>query len=66
MILVGSEGDEALAEIADYAVYLPIIHEELNPILYVIPLQLLSYQIANMRGCDVDQPRNLAKSVTVE
>ncbi len=66
MILVGSEGDEALAEIADYAVYLPIIHEELNPILYVIPLQLLSYQIACLRGCDVDQPRNLAKSVTVE
>ncbi len=66
MILVGSEGDEALAEIADYAVYLPRINEELNPILYVIPLQLLSYQIANMRGCDVDQPRNLAKSVTVE
>ncbi len=66
MILVGSEGDEALADIADYAVYLPLVHEELNPILYVVPLQLLSYQIANMRGCDVDQPRNLAKSVTVE
>ncbi len=66
IILVGSRGDDALAEIADFAIYLPIIHEELNPILYTIPLQLLSYQIANMRGCDVDQPRNLAKSVTVE
>ena len=66
IILVGSRGDDALADIADFAIYLPVIHEELNPILYTIPLQLLSYQIANMRGCDVDQPRNLAKSVTVE
>ena len=66
MILVGSRGDAALADIGDFAIYLPVIHEELNPILYTIPLQLLSYQIANMRGCDVDQPRNLAKSVTVE
>ena len=66
MILVGSRGDDALVDIGDFAIYLPVIHEELNPILYTIPLQLLSYQIANMRGCDVDQPRNLAKSVTVE
>jgi glucosamine--fructose-6-phosphate aminotransferase (isomerizing) len=66
MILVGTEGDENLARIAEHVIYLPQIHEDLNPILYVVPLQLLSYQIANLRGCDVDQPRNLAKSVTVE
>lgn len=66
LILVGSEGDENLARIAEQVIYLPEIHEDLNPILYVAPLQLLSYQIANLRGCDVDQPRNLAKSVTVE
>jgi len=44
----------------------PTCHEELNPILFVLPLQLLAYEIATLRGCDVDQPRNLAKSVTVE
>ena len=66
MILVGTEGDESLKRISDHVVYLPEIHEDLNPILYTIPLQLLSYEIANLRGCDVDQPRNLAKSVTVE
>nr|MBF0221290.1 glutamine--fructose-6-phosphate transaminase (isomerizing) [Desulfobulbaceae bacterium] len=66
MILIGTEGDQNLARIAEQVIYLPEIHEDLNPILYVIPLQLLSYEIANLRGCDVDQPRNLAKSVTVE
>ncbi len=66
MILVGSENDTRLAGISDYVIALPDTHEELTPILYSIPLQLLSYQIANLRGCDVDQPRNLAKSVTVE
>jgi glucosamine--fructose-6-phosphate aminotransferase (isomerizing) len=44
----------------------PQTHELLSPLLMVLPLQLLSYHIANLRGCDVDQPRNLAKSVTVE
>jgi len=66
MILIGSEGDEGLRQIGDYVVLLPEIHEDLTPILYTIPLQLLAYQIACLRGCDVDQPRNLAKSVTVE
>ena len=66
LILVGSKGDHDLSRITDLLVRLPVIHEELNPILYTIPLQLLAYQIANLRGCDVDQPRNLAKSVTVE
>jgi len=66
LILVGSKGDRGLRHITDLIIRLPVIHEELNPILYTIPLQLLAYQIANLRGCDVDQPRNLAKSVTVE
>ncbi|MBI5557524.1 MAG: glutamine--fructose-6-phosphate transaminase (isomerizing) [Deltaproteobacteria bacterium] len=66
IILVGSASDSRLAEISEYVIGLPDVHEDLTPLLYVIPLQLLSYQIANLRGCDVDQPRNLAKSVTVE
>jgi len=66
LILVGTEGDDKLSEIAETTLYLPAVHEEINPILYSIPLQLLAYQIATLRGCDVDQPRNLAKSVTVE
>ncbi len=66
LILIGTEGDEHLKNITDDVLYLPKINEELNPILYTIPAQLLSYEIASRRGCDVDQPRNLAKSVTVE
>ncbi len=66
MIVIGTEGDDELQRISDYVITLPEIHEDLNPILYTIPLQILAYQIANIRGCDVDQPRNLAKSVTVE
>ncbi len=66
IILLGSEGDEHLKTITDDVIYLPHIHEDLNPILYTIPAQLLSYEIAARLGCDVDQPRNLAKSVTVE
>ncbi len=66
LILIGTKGDEHLKSITDDVLYLPEVHEELNPILYTIPAQLLSYEIAARRGCDVDQPRNLAKSVTVE
>ena len=66
LILVGNEGDSNLARIGDRWLALPAIHEDLAPILYTVPLQLLSYEIASLRGCDVDQPRNLAKSVTVE
>ena len=66
LILVGSVGDDNLEGIAEHVIQLPEIHEDLNPLLYVIPLQLLAYGIASARGCDVDQPRNLAKSVTVE
>ena len=66
LLLIGTEGDEHLATLTGDVLYLPKVHEELNPLLYTIPAQLLSYEIANRRGCDVDQPRNLAKSVTVE
>ena len=66
LVLIGTEGDEHLATLTDDVLYLPPVHEELNPLLYTIPAQLLSYEIANRRGCDVDQPRNLAKCVTVE
>lgn len=66
LILLGTEGDTHLNTITADVIYLPPVHEDLNPILYTIPAQLLSYEIASRRGCDVDQPRNLAKSVTVE
>ncbi len=66
LLLIGTEGDEHLASLTGDVLYLPEVHEELNPLLYTIPAQLLAYEIANRRGCDVDQPRNLAKSVTVE
>ncbi len=61
-----TEGDEGLDHIAEDVLHLPKMHPWLTPILYVVPLQLLAYHIAVLRGCDVDQPRNLAKSVTVE
>ena len=66
IILIGSEGDEHLRTITEDVIYLPKVHAAMNPILYTIPAQLLAYEIAVKRGCDVDQPRNLAKSVTVE
>jgi len=66
LILLGTQGDSHLQTITDDVIYLPQVHEEMNPILYTIPAQLLAYEIATRRGCDVDQPRNLAKSVTVE
>jgi len=61
-----TEGDEGLADIAEDVLALPAVHPCLEPIIYVVPLQFLAYHIAVLRGCDVDQPRNLAKSVTVE
>lgn len=66
IIALVSEGDEHICEIADYTLYVPQIHHMLEPLLTSIPLQLLSYYIAVEKGCNVDQPRNLAKSVTVE
>jgi glucosamine--fructose-6-phosphate aminotransferase (isomerizing) len=61
-----NEGDHALDDIAQNVIELPAVHPSLAPILYAVPLQLLSYHVALLRGCDVDRPRNLAKSVTVE
>ena len=61
-----TEGDRALDQLAEDVLELPEVHPWLTPILYIVPLQLLAYHIAIIRGCDVDQPRNLAKSVTVE
>lgn len=66
VIAVATQGDQLIAENADEAIYIPKTSEALSPILAVVPLQLLAYYIAVKRGCHVDQPRNLAKSVTVE
>jgi glutamine---fructose-6-phosphate transaminase (isomerizing) len=66
IIAVVTEGDTKVKEIADYIIEVPETDESLSPLINTIPLQLLSYHIAVMRGCNVDQPRNLAKSVTVE
>jgi glucosamine--fructose-6-phosphate aminotransferase (isomerizing) len=66
VISIVSEGDTSIKEISDYCIEIPETSEPLSPLLSVIPLQLLSYHVAVLRGCDVDQPRNLAKSVTVE
>jgi glucosamine--fructose-6-phosphate aminotransferase (isomerizing) len=66
IIAIATEGDHDVREKADHVLYVPATIPMLQPILSVIPLQLLAYDIAVARGCDVDQPRNLAKSVTVE
>lgn len=66
IIAIVSEGDKEIAEMADFTLEIPDSSEAFSPLLTTIPLQLLSYHIAVMRGCNVDQPRNLAKSVTVE
>ena len=66
VIAIACEGDEEIKEAADHVLFVPEAPELLLPILEVLPLQLLAYHIAVLRGCDVDQPRNLAKSVTVE
>lgn len=66
VIAVACEGDEEVAARADDVIYVPDVPEYLQPLVAVLPLQLLAYHIAVLRGCDVDKPRNLAKSVTVE
>lgn len=66
-IVLATEGDKLLSsEDCDHIIYLPKVREELSPLVNVVPLQLLSYYVSLRKGCDVDQPRNLAKSVTVE
>ena len=66
VIAIATEGDMSIAEYADHVIYIPATLPMLTPALTVIPLQILAYAIAARRGCDIDKPRNLAKSVTVE
>ncbi len=66
VIAIAIEGDTHISQLVEHVIHIPQTHELLLPILEVVPLQLLAYHIAVRRGCDVDQPRNLAKSVTVE
>lgn len=66
LVVIVTAGDRELGQMAEYTIEVPKCDDLLTPLLTVIPLQLLSYHVAVMRGCNVDQPRNLAKSVTVE
>ena len=66
VIAVGTEGDDELARLSDAFLPIPDAPEVVLPLLSVVPLQLLAYHVARLRGCDIDKPRNLAKSVTVE
>lgn len=66
IVVVATEGDEDIAKIADHVIWVPKVRDAFSPIVATVPLQLLAREVALLRGCDVDQPRNLAKSVTVE
>ena len=66
VIAIAGEGDDEVAARADEVICVPAVPDYLQPLVAVVPLQLLAYHIALLRGCDVDKPRNLAKSVTVE
>jgi glucosamine--fructose-6-phosphate aminotransferase (isomerizing) len=66
VVAVATEGDEEIARLCEHVVYVPATDEMMSPLLTVLPLQLLAYYITTIKGLDVDQPRNLAKSVTVE
>ena len=66
IIAIGTEGCTKLEKVADDVIYIPKCADYISPLLTVIPLQLLAYHLAVKLGCDVDKPRNLAKSVTVE
>jgi glucosamine--fructose-6-phosphate aminotransferase (isomerizing) len=66
VIAVATEGDDTIGGLVEQVIYIPPAPELLSPLIEIVPLQLLAYYIAVRRGCDVDQPRNLAKSVTVE
>ena len=66
VIAVATEGDTTIASLVEHVIYIPPTFELLSPLIEIVPLQLLAYYVAVRRGCDVDQPRNLAKSVTVE
>jgi glucosamine--fructose-6-phosphate aminotransferase (isomerizing) len=66
IIAIATEGDDEIKRLADWVVYVPETLDELTPLINAIPMQLLAYHIADLKGLDVDKPRNLAKSVTVE
>ena len=66
IIAITTEGDTDISDVANHVIYIPKASSLISPILMAVPMQLLAYHIAVHRGCDVDQPRNLAKSVTVE
>jgi glucosamine--fructose-6-phosphate aminotransferase (isomerizing) len=66
VIAIATEGAERVADVTDKVVYVPVSDWVLQPILAILPLQLLAYHVARLRGLNVDQPRNLAKTVTVE
>jgi len=66
VIAIACEDDDKIGRIADDVIYVPQVEDYLQPLVAAIPLQLLAYHIAVLRGCNVDRPRNLAKSVTVE
>ena len=66
VIAVANHGDDEVAQVADHVLWVPRVDELLSPVVNVVPLQLLAYHIADIDGKDVDQPRNLAKTVTVE
>jgi glucosamine--fructose-6-phosphate aminotransferase (isomerizing) len=66
IIAVAAQGDEAVRRLAECVLPVPEVEDELSPLVNVLPLQRLAYWIADQRGCDIDKPRNLAKSVTVE
>ncbi|MBT4863950.1 MAG: SIS domain-containing protein, partial [Planctomycetaceae bacterium] len=66
VIAIACEGDDTVADLADDVIFVPDVEEYLQPLVTSIPLQLLAYHVALLRDCNVDRPRNLAKSVTVE
>ena len=66
VIAIATEGDTQIGAMADHVLEVPSTPELLSPVVVTVPLQLFAYHMAKLRGCDVDQPRNLAKSVTVE
>ena len=66
IIAIATEGDEEIGKVADHVIWVPNVRDDFSPIVATVPLQLLAREVAILRGCDVDQPRNLAKSVTVE
>ena len=66
VIGIAKESNRKIEEKADEVIFIPDCRDEVSPLLSVVPLQLLSYYVAKLRGCDIDKPKNLAKSVTVE